>query len=465
MQNNLVYQVKITLSGIKPPVWRRVLVSADTTLQDLHRIIQVAMGWRASHLHLFQVMDGTLIGDLAEDEDGMLGFLDESAVSLSGVLVREGQSIRYEYDFGDSWEHQITLEKILPASGQSAPLPHCTKAVRQCPPEDVGGVPGYFEFLEAMHNPAHPEHEDAREWWGGVFDPEFVDLEEINHLLAERDSLFDDAGLGGLPPADFLGLNPNQMHELLQSPLNCPSVFQPLADASVLEAELDSAPIVRMARVLVDALGDKGIRLTGKGNLPLKQVMAMIEAAGAEIVVPFLGYGSVRSEEQILGVQLTRVLLELAGYTRKEKGRLLLKKTAAKRLQSKGWPVFYQALLTTAFKELNWAWMDSYDGVEDAQIVGPFFLWLLAEKGGDWLPVEDYLDDMLAAFPMLPLSAHPKSYASEEQQARWVLDSRVVRLFRLLGLLELSPEQTRMRDEEPQQLRRTALFERLFAKA
>lgn len=422
------------------------------------------MGWRASHLHLFQAADGRLIGDPAEDEDDMMAFLDETRMQVSSVLRREGQAIKYEYDFGDSWEHQVKLEKILPA-GDEGHLPRCIKAARQCPPEDVGGVHGYYEFVDAMHDPAHPEHEGVKEWWGGEFDPEFVNLEEINQLLPERDALFAESDVDALPPADFCGLSPSQMHELLQSPLHCPSMFKPLINAIAVDQELNTAPILQMAKVLVNELGEKGIRLTGKGNLPLKQVMAMIEAAGAEVVVPFLGYGSVRSEEQILGVQLTRVLLELAGYTRKEKGRLLLKKAAAKRLQSKGWPVFYQALLTTVFKDLNWAWMDGYDGVEDAQTVGPFFLWLLAEKGGDWLPVEGYLDDMLSAFPMLPLSAHPKSYASEEQQARWVLDSRVVRLFRLLGLLELNPEQTRMRDEEPQQLRRTALFERLFARA
>ncbi|MEC9082886.1 MAG: plasmid pRiA4b ORF-3 family protein, partial [Pseudomonadota bacterium] len=146
MQIDCVYQVKIALSGVQPPIWRTVLISSESTLQDLHRIIQLAMGWRASHLHLFEAMDGTLIGDLAEDDDGMLGFLDETAMSISRVLVREGQSIRYEYDFGDSWEHQIILEKILPATEQNTPLPLCTKAVRQCPPEDVGGVHGYFEF-------------------------------------------------------------------------------------------------------------------------------------------------------------------------------------------------------------------------------------------------------------------------------------------------------------------------------
>src|SRR5690606_36745203 len=120
--------------------------------------------------------------------------------------------------------------------------------------------------------------------------------------------------------------------------------------------------ILQMAKVLINELGAKGVRLTGKGNLPLKQVKAMIDAAGEEVVVPFAGYGSVRSEEDILGVQLTRVLLELAGYTRKDKGRLLLKKSAAKRLDTKGWLTLYQYVLAATFAKLNWAWIDHYDG-------------------------------------------------------------------------------------------------------
>ncbi|MBE0487200.1 plasmid pRiA4b ORF-3 family protein [Marinobacter sp.] len=458
-----VYQIKVTLSGSKPPIWRRLLVSPEATFQDLHRIIQIAMGWRGSHLHLFQAADGRLIGDPEEDEDDMMGFLDETRLLVGSVLKREGQAIKYEYDFGDSWEHQIKLEKILPA-GDEGHLPRCIKAARQCPPEDVGGVHGYYEFLNAMHDPAHPEHEGVKEWWGGEFDPEFVNLEEINQLLPERDALFAENDVDALPPVDFCGLSPSQMHELLQSPLHCPSVFKPLINAKAVDQELDTAPILQMAKVLVNELGEKGIRLTGKGNLPLKQVKAMIEAAGEEVVVPFAGYGSVRSEEDILGVQLTRVLLELAGYTRKQKGRLLLKKSAAKRLDTKGWLTLYQDMLAAAFSEFNWAWMDHYDGLNDIQTVGPFFLWLLAEKGGDRLPVKGYIDDMLAAFPQLPLSARPLPYASEEQQTRWALDSRVVRLFRLLGLIELNPERALFREEAEQQLQRTALFEGVFAK-
>lgn len=167
---------------------------------------------------------------------------------------------------------------------------------------------------------------------------------------------------------------------------------------------------------------------------------------------------------QALAVSLTRLLLDIAGYIKKLKGRLLLKKPAATRLAKQGWLRVYRDILNVALSQFNWAWMDHYEGLEDVQYIGPFCFWLLSEKGGEWLPVQDCLSDMLKAFPRLPLAAYPVSYASEEQQARWVLDSRMIRLFRWLGLIELDPERARFREEDQQMMRRTALFEGLFVR-
>ena len=463
--NNSAYQVKISLTGAQPPIWRRLLIKPGTTFQDLHRIIQVAMGWQASHLHLFQAKDGTLIGDPAEDFDGLMSFRDEAAVPVSAVLFKEGQTLHYEYDFGDSWEHEIALEKILPAEAGSEALPCCIKAVRQCPPEDVGGLHGFYDFLEAMEDMAHPEHIAVREWWGEWFEPDAVDLEQINQDLAVRDALFAEDPEGGIPPAsDFHGLSPSQVHELLQDPLNCPSVFKPLFNAETVNEALDTAPIIRMTKVLVGAMKGKGIRLTGKGNLPLKHVKAMIDAGGESTVAPMARYSPVRSEEHVLAVILTRVLLEIAGYTKKQKGVLSLKKTAEARLDKKGWLTVYGDLLNTALRKLSWASLDHYEGMDDIQYIGPFCFWLLAEKGDQWRPVQEYLDDMLKAFPRLPVAAYPVSYMSEEEQARSALRLRMVTLYQLLGLIELDPESARFREEGDQRMRRTALFEGMFVR-
>jgi len=465
--SNNLYQIKVSLIGAQPPIWRRLLIEPDTTFQDLHRVIQLTMGWQVSHLHLFQAQDGRLLGDLAEDEDGMLNFEDESAVAVSSLLIKEGQVLKYEYDFGDSWEHEVTLEKILQGN-QEEPLPRCIKAVRQCPPENVGGLPGFYDFLGAMEDAARPDHDAAREWRGGEwFDPEYVNLNQINEDLLERHALFAEYANDKPPMAaiDFCGLSPNQMHELLQNPFNCPAVFKPLFNAETVNQVLDTAPIIRMAKVLVAAMEGKGIRLTSKGNLPLKQVQAMIQAGGEEIVFPMARFRKARSEEHVLAVHLTRVLLELGGFTKTQKGHLLLKKTAQTRLAKKGWLTFYRDIFSTALSQLDWAWIDNREGMEAVQYVAPFCFWLLSEKGDQWRPVHEYLADMLKAFPQLPLSAEPSTYISGEQQAKWALDARMLELYRILGLIERNPEQAEFREADKQMMRRTALFETMFVRA
>ena len=176
-----IYQIKISLIGAKPPIWRTVLVPSNLKLAAFHEVIQVAMGWTNSHLHQF-IANNVFYG--IPDDDFELEMEDESKYKLSQLLKKEKESLIYEYDFGDSWEHKILLEKILPYDTKTA-LPVCIKGKRACPPEDCGGIWGYEELLETISNPKHPDHEDMLEWLGGEFDPEEFDLEEINEDLAE----------------------------------------------------------------------------------------------------------------------------------------------------------------------------------------------------------------------------------------------------------------------------------------
>ena len=176
------YQLKISLKGAKPPIWRRLLIADSVSLPKLHQAIQIAMGWTDSHLHQF-IVDGEFYGRPDPDFDDM-EMEDERHYKLSQFLQKEKDWILYEYDFGDSWEHKITLEKILPFDPKAV-LPKCIKGKGACPPEDVGGIWGYYGFLDALADPSHPEHEDYKEWIGCDFDPQSCDIEEINELLAE----------------------------------------------------------------------------------------------------------------------------------------------------------------------------------------------------------------------------------------------------------------------------------------
>ncbi len=175
-----IYQLKVTLNYIRPPIWRRFLIASTDSLADLHLVVQIVMGWTDSHLHEF-VKDGEQRYGVP-DEDFPSDIHDESEFRIEQVLKQEKDKLIYTYDFGDGWDHAIVLEKILPFETQTK-LPLCLKGSRACPPEDIGGPPGYEMFLEAIADPDHPEHDDIMEWLGEPFDPEHFDLAEVNELL------------------------------------------------------------------------------------------------------------------------------------------------------------------------------------------------------------------------------------------------------------------------------------------
>ncbi len=174
-----IYQIKVTLKNSKPPIWRRLLVPSNITLARLHDIIQVAMGWQDYHLHQFTI-GGVYYGEPEPDMD-WVEVRDERRFHLN--QLSPGAKFVYEYDFGDGWEHVVLIEKALPPDPERR-YPVCIKGRRACPPEDVGGIWGYEEFLKAIQDPKHEEHEEYLEWVGGEFDPERFDLEEVNAALS-----------------------------------------------------------------------------------------------------------------------------------------------------------------------------------------------------------------------------------------------------------------------------------------
>ena len=185
-----VYGLRITLQEIRPPIWRLVQAPDTLRLSGLHDAIQTVMGWTDSHLHRFE-KDGKCWGVPEPDEDDDIEIIDESRASIGAVLTTPGDSMLYVYDFGDKWRHDVTLEKILPALGMVRPV--CIAGERHCPPEDVGGVAGYEEFLEVIFEPGHEEHEHYVRWAGGPsptnrsvgrFQPEEFNLMVVNGALS-----------------------------------------------------------------------------------------------------------------------------------------------------------------------------------------------------------------------------------------------------------------------------------------
>jgi len=180
-----VYQFKITLKNISLPIWRRIQVPESYSFWDLHVAIQDVMDWLDYHLHGFRIVNPSAgikveIGIPVDDDFDMeREVLPGWKQRIADYFNMENRVSYYEYDFGDSWEHTIKLEKIIPRD-KNIDYPICTAGKRACPPEDCGGIGGYEDFLGIINNPDHEEYEGTIEWVGGKFDPEYFDKEEVS---------------------------------------------------------------------------------------------------------------------------------------------------------------------------------------------------------------------------------------------------------------------------------------------
>lgn len=183
----LMYQVKVTLLESEPPIWRRLRIPSDITLKRLHQVLQVAMGWTESHLHMFTA-GGVLYAKPSPDWD--MKVRDTARVRLRDVAKSEGEAFIYEYDLGDSWRHQVLLEEVL-FDKSAAGVAVCLEGELACPLEDSGGVRGYYDTLEILRDAQHEEYEGTREWVDGmaatsgrkIFDPDVFDLDDVNAAL------------------------------------------------------------------------------------------------------------------------------------------------------------------------------------------------------------------------------------------------------------------------------------------
>lgn len=188
-----IYELRITLQGIRPPIWRVIQVPNTYSLDYLHEAFQIAMGWTDSHLHQFE-KGRERWGVPEQGGEADMNILDERRTKISAILKADGDSAFYVYDLGDYWRHEVVVERILPLQ-DSVVRPLCLSGERHCPPEDVGGPPGYEQFLEVISEPGDEEYERKVRWAGGSstlthsaarFQPEEFDAEAVNAVLARR---------------------------------------------------------------------------------------------------------------------------------------------------------------------------------------------------------------------------------------------------------------------------------------
>jgi len=184
MREGDIAQIKVTLQEIEPAIWRRLEVPAEIKLARLHVALQAAMGWQDYHLHAFRI--GEVEYGVPDPDSEPMGvpLKDDRRATLRS-LVNAGDSFVYEYDFGDGWEHDIQVEAVLSPRPRTL-YPRVVDGARACPPEDVGGIPGYEEFVKALRDPRHKGHDSMLESAGGSFDPEAFDIDAANRELDIR---------------------------------------------------------------------------------------------------------------------------------------------------------------------------------------------------------------------------------------------------------------------------------------
>jgi hypothetical protein len=185
-QSESRYSLHIQVVGIEPPIWRKIVVPGAISLHTLHKMLQVVMGWENAHLYLLRltINKKTMLYGLPDPdwESADMHIRDSRRTKLDVTVWADWLKLTYEYDLGDSWMHQITIEKIEQLADDPVDedafwiTPRCLAGERACPPEDVGGIGGYALFLEAWQNPTHPEHERLRQWVGASYDPELFSV-------------------------------------------------------------------------------------------------------------------------------------------------------------------------------------------------------------------------------------------------------------------------------------------------
>ena len=230
-KNAEIYQFKVTLIGITPPIWRRVQVTGDHTLDQLHRVLQVVMGWENYHLYMFRI-GSKQYGP--PDPDGVddLGLVDAKRIRLASVVPSVGTTFTYVYDYGDDWEHELLLEATR-IPDPAVTYPRCLAGERRCPPEDVGGIGGYTDYLEAMFDPNHAEHEE-RMMWRGPFNAEKFSVEKVDQELAKKFRSRPEAAPRSITSTPRLSANANRLTKTFITPIRPQRQRIPIkADATV----------------------------------------------------------------------------------------------------------------------------------------------------------------------------------------------------------------------------------------
>lgn len=347
-----IYRVRVSLLASEPEIWRLIEVRSGLHLDEFHTVLQFAMGWQNSHLHLFTNRSPFEHGttpprmwlDADSIEDGMDGEL-ETAVTLGEVLTSASGPLYYEYDFGDSWVHLIELIEVI-AQDAGTPLATVIRGERRCPLEDSGGTPGYAEKLAILADPSHEDFAFITDWVGGSidpwsptggapFDPATFDIAAANSLLdewasqrsaAEKPPASDEPRAAASVGSELDALV-QRMHPDAQSPFRS-YVRRAGADRAAHIEPVDAAAMVEPYAWLIRRVGLEGMQLSAAGWMQ----PAVVTDAMRELGWQDRWYGKFNREDQTMPIARLRASAQQLGLLRKLKGRLLLSVAARKLL-------------------------------------------------------------------------------------------------------------------------------------
>ena len=354
-------QFKATLNDSRPPIWRRFTIPADKTLLDLHDVLQVLFGWEDYHLHEFRIGRKNY-GIPDPDEHFEDEILDDSNFTLFQVLEKEGQRFPYLYDFGDGWQIDLVIEKVQESSAKDRKAV-CLAGARNGPPEDVGGVYGYEEFLEAIADPAHEMYADLLQWIGGHFDSEEFDIQAINKSLGRIGK-----------PIDYWEVDPNPEAE---NHFGYKTSWI-TSGSKKFNKTIQDLPLRRdIVEMLTYIQNNKVVGTATTGNFPLKTVEEMVKRFVDPIKVWFPnGERRYRSELEVDTLYFYHVLAIAGQLLTGGKGRKWRLTELGHRFlaESPAWQ--YWHLLITFWTQTNWLSV-AHVYVPEEEISTPFKILLL----------------------------------------------------------------------------------------
>ena len=480
----IIYQIQISLNYFKSKIWRRLLIPSDLLLSDFHKIIQTSMGWKNSHLHHF-IKNQTFYSERLYDDDLWDDFdnVDYRKIKISDLLKEENEKIIYEYDFGDSWNHDIILEKILTRDNQLK-YPICLSGKMNCPPEDCGGIGGYSEMLEILKQPDHEEYESYIEWLGGEFDPEYFNMNEVNEMLKPKDyGLFDlwnennnnvfskgqklnmidelyidkimnDQNKQEIP--EFEGYSPDEMQFILYETFENNS---PIQLNKLTESDYKKIPILNQIKYLAELIHKHGeLTLTAKGYLPPKIVTDVYEQGFMKDHFIESGISKLKKELDSDTIILPNVLLNIGGIIKKRNNKLSLTKNGEKILTDNH--KLLRHIFSVFGSKFNWGYFDRYSNDIIGQFGFGFTLILLSKYGGTKQLDTFYADKYFKAFPMLIDHSNKPTYGTSESNASYCYSFRTFdRFLDYFGLIKI--EKAKKWDTD-KFISKTELFDKLI---